>query len=150
LWTAERGAGCGGGWKDWATQVFGLFDARDRAAYTVQMAQGAATCRDSGWSGDGAVALSGSGRALSAQFGATPPAVHLRCPGPTFSQNGGFSSGTVRVRLPGRHAGAIHLRSRANLEDDGYTGHVAADLTLTISRPKLRIVNDALLSRPPG
>lgn len=130
--------------------VFGLFYALGPAAYAVQVTQGKTTCSDTGPGGVSAVFVTGIGRDQLAQFGAAPAAAHLRCPGPTFSQDNGFSTGTVRFRPLGRHPGTIHLRTGANLQDDGYTGHTTADLALTLSRPKLRILSDALPSPPPG
>jgi hypothetical protein len=127
--------------------VLGFFVARGQGTYTVDVAQGATTCRDSGPGDPGSVTLSVGGRRLAAEFDASQPAPHLRCPGPSVSQT---AVAMPRVGGLTRHGGIIHLRSAAELKDEGYTGRTVANLALTMSRPKVRIVTDALRPRAPG
>jgi hypothetical protein len=130
--------------------VFGFFIARGPATYAVDVTLGTTTCRDTGPSGLAAVALGGErGRAL-ASFGLWQQAPHLRCPGPAFSAANGLASATVRIGGFAPHGGTIHFRGGPELNDDGYTGHTTANLTLTISRPRVSVVNDALPSEAPG
>jgi hypothetical protein len=67
-----------------------------------------------------------------------------------FSHTSAVASGTARIGALARHGGTIHLATGAELNDDGYTGHTTSNLALTMSRPKVRIVNDALPSGAPG
>jgi hypothetical protein len=60
------------------------------------------------------------------------------------------ASGTARIDPLARHGGTIRRATGTKLNDDGYTGHTTSNLALTVSRPKLRIINDALPSGAPG
>jgi hypothetical protein len=130
--------------------VIGIFFVDGRARYAVDVNQGAITCRDTGPGGLDTMFLGVTRGRLTAALDSTQQAPHLRCPGPTLVQSSGSASGTARMAPLARHGGTIHLRTGVGFSDDGYAGRTLPDLTLTLSRPKLRIVNDALLSRPPG
>jgi hypothetical protein len=58
--------------------------------------------------------------------------------------------GTARIGSLTRHGGTIHFRTGTNVADDGYLGRTVANLTLTMSRPKVKITTDALRSPAPG
>ena len=75
--------------------------------------------------------------------------LHLRCPGPMLSlDNGLISSGLRLARL--RRGGTIHLKTVHELRDDGYTARTEANVTVTLSRPKVKITTDALRAPNPG
>jgi hypothetical protein len=131
-------------------QVLGIFFVRGRARYAVDVTQGASTCQDTGPGGLGVLFVGVTRGRLTAALDSTQEAPHLRCPGPMLAQGNGSAEGTARLAPLVRHGGTIHLRAGVNFKDDGYAGRTVPDLTLTMSRPKLRIFNDALSSRPPG
>ncbi|MGZ4305438.1 MAG: hypothetical protein ACXVEW_07030 [Solirubrobacteraceae bacterium] len=130
--------------------VIGIFFVRGRARYAVDVTQGGSTCMDSGPGGLDALFLGVTRGRVSAALGFAQPAPHLRCPGPMVPDASAFASGTARIRPLARHGGTIHLTTGGSFKDDGYTGRTVPDLTLTMSRPKLIVSNDALQSRPPG
>lgn len=119
--------------------VFGAFLEDGPATSTVRFTQGGATCKDTGPGGPAEVLLAGSRGRLSAGFAAALPALHLRCPGPLFSEGTGLAAGTTRIRLLGRRSGTIRLRSGVKVDEPGYTGRTVADLVLTFSHPKVKL-----------
>jgi hypothetical protein len=124
-----------------------LFLARGQASYTVEVNRGATTCRGTGPSDAGSVTLFAGTRRLAAEFDATQPVPHLRCPRPSVSP---LAFGTAPLGRIARHGGTIHLRGGNRLRDEGYTGRTTAKLALTMSRPKVKITTDALRSPAPG
>ena len=130
--------------------VSGIFFVRGPATYAVDVTQGAATCMDTAPAGPGALFLRVMQGRLDAQFGSAQDAPHLRCPGPIAAGANGFASGLAPIGSVAPHGGTIHLRTGGKLEDDGYAGRSAADLTLTLSRPKVQVTTDALRCPNPG
>jgi hypothetical protein len=50
-----------------------------------------------------------------------------------------------RLRLARfRRGGTIHLKTVHEFHDDGYTARAEANVTVTLSRPKVKITTDAL------
>ena len=50
-----------------------------------------------------------------------------------------------RLRLARfRRGGTIHLKTVHEFHDDGYTARAEANMTVTLSRPKVKITTDAL------
>jgi hypothetical protein len=62
--------------------------------------------------------------------------------------NGLVSTGLRLARL--RRGGTIHLKTVHELRDDGYTARAEANVTVTLSRPKVKITTDALRAPDPG
>lgn len=110
---------------------------------TVQVTQGAAMCRDTGHSGPGAVVVIGSAGRLTARFVLAQSALHLRCPGPLFSQGQTLATGATGIGVLHRHGSAIRLRTGVKVQDPGYAGGTVADLALTLSHPKVTVTTDA-------
>lgn len=129
--------------------IIGALLVRGPATYDVDVTQGANTCRDSAPPGPGVLFVSGIGGAVKAGFSQGPPQLHLRCPGPMLSlDNGLVSTGLRLARL--RRGGTIHLKTVHELRDDGYTARTEANVTVTLSRPKVKITTDALRAPNPG
>ena len=105
------------------------------------------TCRDSGPAGPDAITLSPTRTHLRVEFDGALPAPHLRCPGPNVSQ---AAFGAPPIDHLTRRGGTIHLTGGSQVEDDGYTGRTAANLTLTMGPPKLLVSTDALRAPNPG
>jgi hypothetical protein len=66
------------------------------------------------------------------------------------SVDNGLASGTGRLGPLARHGGTIHLRTGVKLNDDGYAGRSVSSLTLTMTRPKVTVMDDALPTPAPG
>lgn len=131
-------------------QVFGIFFVRGPATYAVDVTQGASACRDTAPAGLGTVELSVTRGRLVAAFVSDQQASHLRCPGPVISAVNGLASGSARIGPLARHGGTIHLRTGVELNDDGYTGRSVPNLALTMARPKVHVINDALPPQASG
>jgi hypothetical protein len=116
---------------------------RGPATYDVDVAQGANTCRDSAPPGPGVLFVSGVGGPVTAAFSQGPPQLHLRCPGPMLSLDKGLVSSRLRLARF-RRGGTIHLKTVHEFHDDGYTARAEANVTVTLSRPKVKITTDAL------
>ena len=129
--------------------IIGALLVRGPATYDVDVTQGANTCRDSAPPGPGVLVVSGIGGPVTAGFSQGPPQLHLRCPGPMLSLDNGLAS--TRLRLASlRRGGTIHLKTVHELRDDGYTARTEANVTVTLSRPKVKITTDALRAPNPG
>jgi hypothetical protein len=127
--------------------VLGFFIVHGPLTYSVNVAQGANTCRDSGPAGPDAITLSPTRTHLRAEFDGALPAPHLRCPGPNVSQ---VAFGAPPIDHLTRRGGTIHLTGGSQVQDDGYIGRTAANLTLTMGPPKLLVSTDALRAANPG
>jgi hypothetical protein len=113
-------------------------------SFDADFAQGAVTCHDSVPTGPAAVTLQIEGRSLAATFAPTGGAMHTRCPGPLIDQSTALASGSVPVRLLGRRTATIPLTTGVDLLDDGYHGRTVPNLTLTITRTRIKTTFQSL------
>jgi hypothetical protein len=127
--------------------VLGFFVVHGQLTYSVNVAQGQNTCKDTGPAGPDSITLAPTRTRLRTEFDGSLPAPHLRCPGPNVSQ---VAVGAPPIDHLTRRGGTIHLTGGSEVNDDGYTGRTAANLTLTIGRPKLTVSTDALRAPNPG
>jgi hypothetical protein len=114
--------------------AFGVFVAARRGTDDAQFTQGANSCTDTGPAGPAAIELVVSGGVANATLLAPGAAMHLRCPGPAFSNGTALATGSAAL---GRRS-TIRLRTGRSVSDDGYAGRTVSTVAITLSHPRVK------------
>jgi hypothetical protein len=110
-------------------------------AVSADLTQGPTACVDSAPLQGGFISLSSRGGRLTALFVptiASGDSNPTRCPGPQAGSFGEAAAGRVALSALSPHTAQIPITTATKLVDDGYTGQIEPQLTLTLTRTSVR------------